>query len=450
MQNICAVFDIGKTNKKLLAFNESFDVVYEHQVVFEEVLDDDGDICDDLKALTEWVLAQIEVLKSNSEFTLKALNFSAYGASLVHIGANLQPVTPLYNYLKVLPRKLKDQFLAKYGPAEDFFRAVASPNLGLLNSGLQLYWLKYEKVEFFKHVRYSLHLPQYLSFLFSGKAQAEFTSIGCHTALWDFDAFKYHNWVEAERLKSISLEPVKASETVEVEQVVVGPGMHDSSAALVPYLKSAEDFVLISTGTWCITLNPNNHTALTNKELENDGLNFISFEGKTVRAARLFSGNEHERQVKHLASYFGVSEDYYKNVKFDYKLIQQLRKAHKQVMPDQVELGELRECPFVERNINMFRTYDEAYHQFIMDLVTQQIASTKQTFGTNTPRKIFVDGGFSRNEIFMNLLSEAFFNIEVYASEVAQASALGAALVISDAWTKQPFETSKLKLKRYY
>ena len=184
--------------------------------------------------------------------------------------------------------------------------------------------------------------------------------------------------------------------------------------------------------------------------MENDGLNFLSFEGKTVRAARLFSGNEHERQVKHLASYFGVAEDYYKTVVYDFRLIQQLRKAHNQVLPGQVELGGLKECPFVERNINTFRNYEEAYHQFIMDLVTQQIASTKQTFGNNTPRKIFVDGGFSRNEIFMNLLSEAFFNIEVYASEVAQASALGAALVISDAWTTQPFETSKLKLKRYY
>jgi L-fuculokinase len=84
-----------------------------------------------------------------------------------------------------------------------------------------------------------------------------------------------------------------------------------------------------------------------------------------------------------------------------------------------------------------------------MDLVAQQVASTKLVFGKTTPKKIFVDGGFSKNPIFMNLLSEAFFHSEVYASEVAQASALGAALVISEKWSTYSFDVSKLKLNRF-
>ncbi|MCU0327252.1 MAG: hypothetical protein MUF45_18820 [Spirosomaceae bacterium] len=50
----------------------------------------------------------------------------------------------------------------------------------------------------------------------------------------------------------------------------------------------------------------------------------------------------------------------------------------------------------------------------------------------------------------MNLLAEAFFDKEVYASEIAQATALGAALVISEAWNETPFDKSGFELRRYF
>jgi len=50
----------------------------------------------------------------------------------------------------------------------------------------------------------------------------------------------------------------------------------------------------------------------------------------------------------------------------------------------------------------------------------------------------------------MSLLAEAFFNVEVYASEVAQASSLGAAMVISENWTNNELAISALKLKRFF
>ncbi len=83
-----------------------------------------------------------------------------------------------------------------------------------------------------------------------------------------------------------------------------------------------------------------------------------------------------------------------------------------------------------------------------MDLVAQQVASTKLVFGSKPPKKIFVDGGFSKNPIFMNLLAEAFYNIQVFVSDLSQASALGAALVIAPHWNQNSFDFGKLKSKR--
>jgi L-fuculokinase len=451
MQEICAVFDIGKTNKKLLAFNTSFDVVYEKQCVLPEVVDEDGEACENLFALHAWINQAYADLKADTRFEILALNFSGYGASLVYIDASGKPVAPLYNYLKMFPKSLKSQFEALYNADSNFFKTTASPDLGMLNSGMQLYWLKYRKTEIFKQTKYALHFPQYLSFLFSNLAQAEYTSVGCHTALWDFAKQAYHTWLNAEHWHAAALPPVSANTASKINGVWVGAGIHDSSAALVPYLKTiSEPFVLISTGTWCISINPFNDQPLSDFDLKHDCLNFISFEGKVVRASRLFSGNEHERQIKHLSTYFGVEESYYKTVKVNFKIIQSLRRSHSQVVPQQTDLGDLKDCPFVERNLNAFKTFEEAYHQFVMDLVAQQIASTKLTFGSTLPKRIYVDGGFSKNEIFMNLLSEAFLNVEVYSSEVAQASSLGAALVLAPYWTTVPIDESVFKLKRYF
>jgi L-fuculokinase len=455
--SVCAVFDIGKTNKKVLIFDKNYQVIDEKISQFEEILDDDGFRADDLIALTHWLKTEFENLKNNPNFEVKAVNFATYGASLVHLNAEGKPLTPLYNYLKDFPRNLKNQFFEKHGSIEEFCSITASPDLGMLNSGLQLYWLKNEKPQIFHQIRHSLHLPQYCSFVFTNQAVSEITSVGCHTALWDFNKNDYHAWIEAEHLHSIQQKPLNSSAffTLPDQQghpaIQGGIGVHDSSSSLVPYLKAfQEPFVLLSTGTWCISLNPFNNEPLTIQELQHDCLCFMNFEGKAVKASRLFAGNEHERQVKHLASYFNKEIDYYKIVQFDNEMIMYLRNRFKQATPHSADVGLLRDCPFVERNMNLFRNYEEAYHQFILDLVAQQVASLRLAIGNSQVKKVFVDGGFSKNEIFMNLLAEAYFDKEIYASEIAQATALGAALVISEAWNDIPFDGNSFNLKRYF
>jgi len=44
---------------------------------------------------------------------------------------------------------------------------------------------------------------------------------------------------------------------------------------------------------------------------------------------------------------------------------------------------------------------------------------------------IYITGGFSKNQLFLQTVKEAFPQKSVYTSEIANGSALGAALVIS-------------------
>src|SRR6187455_3246841 len=100
---VIAIFDIGKTNKKLLLFDEQYKIVHEENAQLEETTDEDGFACEDLNALTKWVWEKYWGLEVHKSFEVKAVNFSAYGASFVHLNDFYKPLTPLYNYLKPYP-----------------------------------------------------------------------------------------------------------------------------------------------------------------------------------------------------------------------------------------------------------------------------------------------------------------------------------------------------------
>lgn len=198
-----AVFDIGKTNKKFLLFDQRYHIIKEEEVNFKETMDDDGDKGEDLEALTNWLRATWKALEADRRYDVLAVNFATYGASLVHLNERGEPVTPLYSYLKPYPAYLESQFYHTYGDKLTVSEQTASPPLGMLNSGLQLYWLKYEKPHLFQQIKHTLHLPQYIAYLFTGHLLTEFTSVGCHTTLWDFQKQDYHAWVYAEGLHKL-------------------------------------------------------------------------------------------------------------------------------------------------------------------------------------------------------------------------------------------------------
>jgi len=437
--NVIAVFDIGKTNKKLFLFDELYSIVLERTAKFAETTDDDGDPCEDLAALTKWVFDAMDEITTMPDINLVAVNFSTYGASFVHIDGDGHPVAPLYNYLKSYPEDLSANFYKKYHGEVTFSMQTASPILGHLNSGLQLYWLKERKKTMFSKVRFSLHLPQYMSYLITKRAYSDITSIGCHTGLWNFPQNQYHEWLYREDIIS-RLAPVFPSDQVmqtnwKMRPLLCGVGLHDSSAALIPYIAGFNfPFVLISTGTWCISLNPFNQTRLTSEELKSDCLCYLEYRGKPIKASRLFAGYFHEQQIKRLARHFKVSEDYFTSVQYNPALI---RKE-----------GDLPEG-LSDRDLSAFETYESAYHNIIYDIVRSQIRSTDLVLNNAPVTCIFVDGGFSRNPIYMNLLAEHYSNLEVYAASVAQATAVGAALAVHTHWNRLPVPENLISLTQY-
>jgi sugar (pentulose or hexulose) kinase len=445
---VIAIFDIGKTNKKLFLFDESYRIVFEKSIQINETADEDGFPCENLESLELFIFDSLKEIFSFQKFEIVAVNFSAYGASLVNLDKTGKPLTALYNYLKPYPPSLSERFYSTYGNPETFSLQTASPVLGNLNSGLQLFRMKYEKPGTFKNLFYSLHLPQWLSFLITGKYYSDLTSIGCHTALWDFGKHDYHAWVIKEKLDEF-LAPIENgkktfSSAIASYPCKAGIGLHDSSSALIPYLINfSMPFVLISTGTWCISMNPFNKTTLTAEELSNDCLCYLQNSGEPVKASRLHAGFEHEQQLKRIAVHFNQNLDRYKDMVFDPAFMKSLQFN----LPASLSLSD--GFAFSKKNLADFKTDTEAYHHLIADLVDLQILSTRLVINGSVVKRIFVDGGFSQNNVYMHLLANGFPEMEVFAASMARASALGAALSIHSEWNTKPIPVDLIELKYY-
>lgn len=448
---VILIFDIGKTNKKILLFDEQYRLVYEESVQFQEAVDEDGYACEDINQLTDWVRSSFLKMLALKDYKVNAVNFSAYGASFVYCDENLKPILPLYNYLKPYPSELQDSFYKMYGGKTEFSKRTASPVLGSLNSGMQLYRLKIEKPEVFESIKYALHLPQYLSSIITNRAYSEITSIGCHTSLWDFNSKDYHEWVFEHGIQT-KLSPILRSDAcIQVRDdngsFSVGVGLHDSSAALIPYLANfQEPFILLLTGTWCISLNPFNYTSLTKHELEKDCLCYLTYQGSPVKASRLFAGFEHELKARRILDDYKLPVENFKKLGYDSTATKKLRQANLESL---ISEGRSKKSTFANRSLSNFDDSEAAYHELIIEIVTRQLMSTKLVQRESNVKRIFVNGGFSKNSIYMHLMAAVFPHVKVYAASVAHASALGAALAIHKHWNKKPVPSDLIGLKFY-
>lgn len=434
-EKIIAVFDIGKTNKKIILFNLDFEVVLEEEEKFPETIDEDGFECDNIELIEDWIKDTLVRLVKSERYDMLAVNFATYGATLVYLDSDGKRITPVYNYLKPINDRIPERLYRRFGGQDEFCRRTASPALGMLNSGIQILWLKSEKPGQYARVRNILHFPQYLSYIITGKIYSEHTSIGCHTALWDFDNMCYHPWVKAEGLTLPDPVPVSTYSEVEIygKKVKAGIGIHDSSSSLAPYFTGNRGkFLLVSTGTWCINMNPFNAGILTTEQLDKDCLCYMSITRQPVQSSRLFLGHMHETGVRMLNDHFMMTADYYKTINYDSDLLEILRHRFTGDRRAFFKSGpESRE--FRERiDLYDFRSYDEAYHQLMAELGELTIEAIRLILPEGDDiDNIYITGGFSRNVIFQKLMAAAFPGKKVFTSVINNATALGAALVIA-------------------
>lgn len=244
---------------------------------------------------------------------------------------------------------------------------------------------------------------------------------------------KYHEWLND---KNIVLPVPESNDltfkvNITNKEVNVGIGIHDSSASLVPYLLfSPQKFILMSTGTWCVIMNPFNNELLTDYQLSNDALCYLSVQQKPVKSSRIFLGYIHHVNVKRIADFFGLTPDFYEFVKTDDNILKAL------IQNEKVFFKNGMTNDFVDNAVDLkeYPTAAAAYQQLVVDLTRLAIESLNLVIPENDETKIiYISGGFARSEIFNRLISTLVPGKKVYTTSVNNSSALGAALSV---WNK--------------
>ena len=232
------------------------------------------------------------------------------GAAIVRDG---RLVCPPLDYEEPVSETLRRE----YDALRDSFAETGSPRLpNGLNLGVQIFRLQTLDPNLLKDDATILPWAQYWSWLFSGVAASEVTSLGCHTDLWrPKEAAPSELAVDlgwADRLAPLAragdvlgnLTARWAERTGLATDVQVHCGLHDSNAALLaarafPEIAERESTVL-STGTWFVAMrSPHSGNEIDFSHLceERDCLVNVDAAGMPVPSARFMGGREVETLV---------------------------------------------------------------------------------------------------------------------------------------------------------
>ena len=448
MEKVIAVFEVGEIKKRFFLFNHDLNVVFQSEEIFSALIDENGFECENISAVENWIITSLEEVIKSKNHEVIAVNYTTSEASLAFLNGEGELLFPIYHNSWPMSQDVVESLYEKYGGRDEFCRKTGSPSTGMLNSGFQILWLKKERKDLFDQMAYVLHYPQYLPHIFTHSIVSECTSIGCHTAMWDYDNKTYHRWLSDEGI--ILTNPMCNHYTVETnvacQPILSGIGVHDLSAMLVPFLRSSQEkFVFVSTGKRCVNMNPFNQEPLTVDQLNNDCFYLFGDNRNPFQATRWEMGQIYDAGVKQLAGYFRIKAGREESVEIDDELIASFLEKGDEKFFFKGGVDEDFVEPLVD--LRMFSSFKEAYHRLMFDLTLREVESLKLVAPEKDEENIIVLGDFAENEIFIRLMASFFPERKVFTSLVNYPGALGAALVI---WhtlddRKQPVINLQLK-----
>ncbi|MCA0938257.1 FGGY-family carbohydrate kinase [Salipiger pacificus] len=295
-----AVWDVGKTNAKLAVVDMASMSEIGVRTLPNRVLRDGPYPYYDIEGLRAFLLNGLAELQA--EHGIDAISVTTHGASLVLLDGAGALACPVLDYEHDGPDRLAEA----YDALRPEFALTGSPRLPMgLNAGAQLHWLLETQPGLRDRLAQVVTYPQYWSGLLTGRFGCEYTSLGCHTDLWQPREGSFSPLVAALGLESKmaplahagdvagTLLPEIAARTGIAPQTPVLSGIHDSNASLLPHLKAlAQPFAVVSTGTWVISMAVGG--AQVPLDPARDLLINVNALGGPTPSARFMGGREYE------------------------------------------------------------------------------------------------------------------------------------------------------------
>jgi sugar (pentulose or hexulose) kinase len=298
MNGCVAVFDIGKTNIKLVVFDRDGAILAERSAPNAPLAPDSTWPYLRLDTSRAWTFLIGALKEVGARTPIDVISISAHGGSGVLVaeeGEALPPMDFEFDGFSTID--------ATYDALRPPFEESRSPRLAHgLNVGRQVFYLERMFPTDFARARAFLAYAQYWSWRLSGVLALECTGLGAHTDLWRPMEGGLSSMVDKLGWRRLfpptrkawdtlgTLRPEIAAATGLAPGVRVVCGAHDSNAALAPHLKSRrEPFTVISTGTWVIIMAVGGKGRLDPKA---DMLANVDILGRPVPTARFMGGRE--------------------------------------------------------------------------------------------------------------------------------------------------------------
>jgi sugar (pentulose or hexulose) kinase len=447
-----AVLDIGRTNKKLLVYDMNLNQV-DHAYATIEEAQTGMEYHEPLSAVTEWFLGALAEMARR--YSIKVISISTYGATFVCLDGEGKVALPAMSGATDPGEAFHKAFDSAIGDPFDIHRRMATPRMPFL-SGLSrgIYYVKEHYPEQFAQVRTILTLPNYYGFLLTGKTGIEPTYLGAHTGLWDFEHSRFSDMRERLGVKDLipgevsrpwdvlgTVKPEIARQTGLSGDVVVTMGIHDSNASLLPFLiKERENFMLVSTGSMCVVMNPSGGSVMREDELGEMVYFNLSAFGEPVKTALFVAGLEFDLYMGLLEGSHGRRDHPELNPGM---LTDILGSCDEFVLPAVVPFGMYMHSPgrliqagrvyplgdvFAGKSPEFLNNYERAYAVLILSMALHT-RKAMQRAGMSPGKTVFIEGGFSHNALYAQLIAALFPESPVMLTDLNEATALGAAML---------------------
>ncbi len=453
MKYAIAVLDIGKTNKKVAIYDDAMKPLAVRKRKIETIRVEDLDV-EDVDTIVSWFLEQLKEL--GTEYPIKTLTVTTHGSTHVCVGADGTPSVPPIAYTNEVPVEFHNRFWAAMGdPLEAQARTATAEIKPLINTAKVLWYQKERWPEDFAKTKHILLYPQYFGYRLTGIPAADITYTGCHSYLWDFAKSDWSYVADTLGVRSMlpdnpglpdselgTITAEVAAQTGLPDDTRVTLGIHDSNSSLIPYLISQEqDFVLNSTGTWCVAMHPVDKVDFSPEELGKMVFYNLSYQGSPVKTSVLLGGLEYAFYTDVLMAHHDRDDwpDYDPDMYVD------ILKSPRTFILPAIVFGSGQFPNSVARvidegtdysipDITDGRRWPKAFDDYLGGFALANLSLAIQTrialqrVGLAPGTEVFIEGGFRLNKNYGALLGALLPENPLYLTALEEATSFGAAL----------------------
>ena len=451
MKYAIAVIDIGMTNKKIVIYNDSLEQLDIRYKTFKPKIIDNLET-HDLQGMETWFIAELKALAE--KYPIKVLAVSTHGGTFVCLGEDGRIVLPSVYYTHEPGEQFHHNFYKLFGDVDELQLRTGTPVfMAMISTAKGIFFVQEKFKEEYKNVRNILLYPQYWGFRFTGKMGIESTYIGNHTYLWDQVDNRFSTVTRklaADTLMPETLgSPLDVLGTISAEfqektglsgDTIVTLGIHDSNSALLPHFakKGEKGFILNSTGTWCVIMNPAEKYGFSKSELGKTVLFNISAFGKPIKTANFMGGMQFEAwsqlfMKQHGRNDFPVwNEELFHTILKEKKLflLPEIMPGSGQFPFSKARVIENGKPYFFDAQDSLpscFTDYEKSYAVLHLSLIMQTLTAMDRA-GIKDGDEVYTEGGFRKDETYNRLLASALWNNRVFITDIAEATALGTAM----------------------